>query len=90
MENSTVDIEETPEFLDKPNTCRIAVCDKCGRTIIVSVWDDKVGKETKRDFSKAAATGYEIKGVSVREARNVTLFHTENCPNKKKPTKTKK
>jgi hypothetical protein len=77
-------IEETDEFLDKPNTCRIAVCDKCNRTIIVAVWEEPISKEMKREFSKAAASGYEIKGVTVRQARNQNLFHTDECLNKQK------
>lgn len=74
---------ETDEFLDKPNTSKIAICDKCDRTIAVAVWDEDTSKEIKREFGKMAAKGYDIKGVSVREARNQNLFHTKECINRK-------
>lgn len=70
---------ETDEFLDKPNTCRIAKCNNCGRTVAIAVWEEPISKEMKKEFGKMAAAGYDITGVTLREARNQDMFHTDEC-----------
>lgn len=75
--------QETEELLDRPNFCRIAKCNECGKTIAIAVWDADVSKEIKKEFGLMAAAGYDIVGVTLREARNQDLFHATNCPNYK-------
>jgi hypothetical protein len=61
--------------VDEDNAdCTAAIC-KCGRIVMVVVTDSSaMNRKTKNELGRMAAEGYNIKHMTVKEARQMPFF----------------